>query len=90
MGKVGKNRTGIIVALSCATAGLGVVLRNMPTVVRSASEGYKGSTRIGHALSKHANRKPTIWGNLAGDKSTWHDQAMRHLQEKMEKDRHNP
>jgi len=75
------KQVAIDATLSCATAGLGVVLRNMPTVVRSASEGYKGSTRIGHALSKHANRKPTIWGPLTGDKSTWHDQAMRHFQD---------
>jgi len=49
--------------------------------VRTASEAYKGSTRVGHALSKHAGRNPDIWGTLSGNQSTWHQQAMRHFRE---------
>lgn len=44
---------------------------------------YKGSTVIGHALSKHAGRKPEIWGKMTGSMSTWNEQAMKHYNEIM-------
>ncbi|MGH8815605.1 MAG: hemagglutinin repeat-containing protein [Achromobacter pestifer] len=51
------------------------------TVLESAQIPYKGSTVIGHALSKHAGRNPDIWGKTTGAMSTWNDQAMKHLRE---------
>lgn len=50
-------------------------------VLKSAQETYKGSTRVGHALSKHAGRKPEIWGKMTGSMKTWNDQAMKHMRE---------
>jgi hypothetical protein len=38
----------------------------------------RGSTVLGHALSKHSGRNPEIWGKMTGSMKTWHDQAMRH------------
>ncbi|WP_432459882.1 RHS repeat domain-containing protein [Agarivorans sp. QJM3NY_25] len=47
----------------------------------TAQEAYKGSTRVGHALSKHAGRKPEIWGKTTGSMKTWNEQAMKHIRE---------
>ena len=51
----------------------------------SASEAYRNSTRLGHSLSKHANRPggSAIWGKLKGHISTWHDQASKHYNDIM-------
>ena len=49
------------------------------TTVTSAQKAYKGSTVVGHALSKHAGRNPDIWGKMAGSMKTWNDQAMKHF-----------
>ena len=51
------------------------------TIFESAQVPYKGSTVIGHALSKHAGRNPEIWGKTTGSMSTWNDQAMKHLRD---------
>jgi hypothetical protein len=48
-------------------------------VLNSASSVYKGSTVLGHALSKHAGRNPSIWGKLTGSPSTWHNQGLKHF-----------
>jgi hypothetical protein len=56
---------------------------NYSNVLNSASSAYKGSTVLGHALSKHGIRKPSIWGKLVGDKSTWHNQALKHFDDIM-------
>ena len=45
-------------------------------VTKSAELPHKGSTIIGHAISKHAGRRADIWGKLKGDK---HAAGMRHL-----------
>jgi hypothetical protein len=50
-------------------------------VLESAQTPYKGSTVIGHALSKHVGRNPEIWGKITGAMSTWNEQAMSHLHE---------
>jgi RHS repeat-associated protein len=50
-------------------------------VLVSAQAPYKGSTVIGHALSKHSGRHPEIWGKITGSMKTWNDQAMVHLRE---------
>jgi len=50
-------------------------------VVKTAQNNYKGSTVIGHALSKHAGRNPSIWGKLTGSMKTWNDKGMKHLSE---------
>lgn len=59
----------------------GLLKSQTATALRSASEAYKGSTRLGHALSKHAGRNPGIWGRLRGSIDTWHEQGMRHFRE---------
>jgi RHS repeat-associated protein len=51
------------------------------TVLVSGQAPYKGSTVIGHALSKHAGRHPEIWGKVKGSMTTWNDQAMVHLRD---------
>jgi len=51
------------------------------TVLESAQASYKGSTVIGHALSKHSGRNPEIWGKMTGAMTSWNDQAMRHFRE---------
>lgn len=51
------------------------------TVLESAQLPYKGSTVIGHALSKHAGRNPDIWGKTTGSMATWNEQAMTQLRE---------
>ena len=50
-------------------------------IINSAQETYKGSTIIGHALSKHAGRKPEIWGKITGSMDTWNLQGMKHLKD---------
>ena len=49
------------------------------TVLKSAQAAYKGTTRVGHALSKHAGRKPDLWGKTRGAQAEWNAQAMSHL-----------
>lgn len=61
---------------------LGAVEVNYSNVLNSASSPYKGSTVLGHSLSKHV-RNPSIWGKLVGDKSTWHNQALQHFDDIM-------
>ncbi|MGY8819598.1 MAG: two-partner secretion domain-containing protein, partial [Pseudomonadales bacterium] len=63
--------------LASGTASFGEVRK----VLESAQAPYKGSTVIGHALSKHAGRSPDIWGKTTGAMSSWNDQAMKHLRE---------
>ncbi|MEZ4775866.1 MAG: hypothetical protein R3D00_21980 [Bacteroidia bacterium] len=60
----------------------GAVEVNYSNVLNSASSSYKGSTVLGHSLSKHV-RNPSIWGKLVGDKSTWHNQALQHFDDIM-------
>ncbi len=62
-------------------AAKGVI--NYSHVLNSASSAYKGSTVLGHALSKHSGRNPSIWGKLAGNPSTWHNQALKHFDDIM-------
>ena len=80
LGSTGGNISIVRVGGGAARAiGLGV--RNTATALRSASETYKGTTRLGHALSKHAGRNPDIWGKVTGNPSTWHNQAIQHFRE---------
>ena len=51
------------------------------TALTSAQQAYKGSTVVGHALSKHAGRNPDIWGKTTGSMKTWNDQAMKHFRD---------
>lgn len=53
----------------------------MKTALQSAQVAKKGSTVVGHALSKHAGRNPEIWGKMTGSMTTWNDQAMKHFRE---------
>ncbi len=59
-----------------AAKGVGLTLK-------SASQVYKGTTRLGHALSKHAGRNPQIWGKIKGNPSTWHNQGLKHYNDIM-------
>ncbi len=70
---------------SKAARGVGLGIRNTATALRSASEAWKGTTRLGHALSKHAGRPggANIWGKVTGNPSTWHGQAMQHFRDIM-------
>jgi RHS repeat-associated protein len=65
--------------LTTATRGL----VNYTNVLNSAQSAYKGTTVLGHALSKHAGRNPSIWGKLTGHPSTWHNQALKHFDDIM-------
>ena len=47
----------------------------------SAQESYKGSTVVGHALSKHAGRDPETWGTMSGPMTKWNELGMAQLQE---------
>ena len=67
----------------CGCWGRGDAGVNYSNVLKSASHTYKGSTVLGHALSKHAGRFPNIWGKLTGNPSTWHNQALTHFDEIM-------
>lgn len=51
------------------------------TAISSAQVKKKGSTVVGHALSKHAGRNPKIWGKMSGSMKTWNDQGMKHFRE---------
>ncbi|WP_437913736.1 RHS repeat-associated core domain-containing protein [Sorangium sp. So ce302] len=53
----------------------------LKTALSTASDAYKGTTRLGHALSKHAGRHPEIWGRMTGNQSTWHQQALNHFRD---------
>ena len=53
-------------------------------LMHSASITYKGTTKLGHALSKHAGRKPEIWGKIQGRTDTWHFQAQKHFNDIMQ------
>lgn len=52
-------------------------------ILNSASSTYKGSTVLGHSLSKHSGRNPSIWGKLTGNPSKWHSQAKKHFDDIM-------
>jgi RHS repeat-associated protein len=62
-----------------AARGIGLGVQNTMKAVRTASDAYKGTTRLGHALSKHAGRRPDIWGKVTGNPSTWHQQGLQHF-----------
>lgn len=62
-------------------AGVGSVFRTFRAALNSGQKAYKGSTVMGHALSKHAGRNPEIWGKMAGAMRTWNDQAMKHFRD---------
>jgi RHS repeat-associated protein len=47
----------------------------------SAQEAYKGSSIVGHSLSKHVNRNSDVWGKIDGSMDTWNEQGMNHLRD---------
>ena len=59
----------------------GLTINELKTTLKSVAQPYKGSTKIGHALSKHAGRQggEKIWGKIEGASKIWHDQAMKHF-----------
>ncbi len=54
------------------------------TVAQTAQVSHKGSTKIGHALSKHAGRNPEVWGKTTGSMKNWNDQGMKHFNDIMD------
>lgn len=68
-------------AVTKATKGLAGFKGQAKTALKTAQEAYKGTTRVGHALSKHGGRKPDIWGKTTGGQKGWNDQAMKHVRE---------
>ncbi len=72
----------VIGALEKGASGLsGLSFGVMRSALTTAQDAYKGSTVIGHALSKHAGRNPQIWGRITGSMKTWNDQAMKQFRE---------
>lgn len=63
------------------SVGSNATFGQIKTVLDTAQAPYKGSTVIGHALSKHAGRHPEIWGKVKGSMSGWNEQAMKHFKE---------
>lgn len=61
----------------------GLSFSQTKTSLLSGQQTYKGTTRIGHSLSKHINRRPDVWGSLTGPQATWHAQGMKHYREIM-------
>ncbi|MEO1302672.1 MAG: hypothetical protein AAFV36_05765, partial [Myxococcota bacterium] len=68
-------------AATVAASQMTPTLGQLRVTLKTASEAQKGTTRLGHALSKHAGRRPDIWGKLKGDASTWHEQAMKQFRD---------
>lgn len=63
----------------------GLTISETKIAFSTAQKEYKGSTVIGHALSKHVNRianqNQEVWGPIGGAMKTWNDQGMRHMRE---------
>lgn len=61
----------------------GLTISELKIILKTAVYPYKGSTKLGHALSKHAGRPKgqLIWEKIQGSSKTWHQQAMKHLRE---------
>jgi len=51
------------------------------TTLRSSQTAWKGSTRLGLALSTYAGRNPQLWGKISGAQKTWNAQGLSHLRE---------
>lgn len=56
---------------------------NEVALLQELSAPYKDMTRLGHAISKHAQRHPAIWGKLSGPKSGYHNLALKHFEDIM-------
>ena len=81
-----KARRGINITRSIGAAprGFSTFTNLRSTALNSANVAYKGSTKLGHSLSKHSGRHPQTWGRLTGNPSTWHDQALKHFDDIMD------
>lgn len=66
---------------SVANGIAGLSRGQMKAALKTAQAEKKGSTVVGHALSKHAGRNPETWGKMSGSMKTWNDQAMKHFRE---------
>ncbi|WDZ95955.1 hemagglutinin repeat-containing protein [Herbaspirillum sp. WKF16] len=62
-------------------ASWGLSISETKIMISSAQEEYKGTTVVGHALSKHAGRNPDLWGDITGSTKTWNEQGMQQLRE---------
>ncbi|ASM36853.1 hypothetical protein CSF_0984 [Campylobacter sputorum bv. faecalis CCUG 20703] len=60
------------------------ITKEIENIARTtAQKSYKGSTVAGHALDKHAGRKPEIWGTTSGGNNLRNKQAMKHFDDIM-------
>jgi RHS repeat-associated protein len=75
---IGVEGAGAVVA---RTASWGLSISTTKAALASAQQAYKGSTIVGHALSKHAGRNPNVWGTTSGSMKTWNEQGMVHLRD---------
>jgi len=74
----------MVLRASRAARAIGLGYRNTARALRTASEAYKGTTRLGHSLQKHTMQAENIWGGkLLGRQSTFHEQAMVYFREIM-------
>jgi RHS repeat-associated protein len=62
-------------------AAWGLTFSESKLALKSAQEAYKGTTVVGHSLSKHAGRHPETWGQMTGSPKTWNEQGMTHLRD---------
>ena len=68
-------------AVAAKGTSWGLSISETKAALSSAQEAYKGSTAIGHALSKHAGRSPETWGTMTGSMKTWNEQGMAQLRD---------
>ena len=55
---------------------------NIKKILDSASKPKKGGETVaGHALQKHAGRKPNIWGRIKGNSAKINNTAMNHIKD---------
>jgi RHS repeat-associated protein len=74
------------IATPIEMAAAGNVLRGInatKVIFQSAQRAYKGSTVMGHSLSKRVNKGAgePVWGKITGGMHTWNAQAMNHLRQ---------
>lgn len=84
----GGLKAGLLLAGRLAKAGdaakgtsWGLSISQTKAALSSSQEAYKGSTVVGHALSKHAGRNPETWGTMTGSMKGWNEQGMAQLRD---------
>jgi len=88
---LGAGLRGVGANTAATPASWGLTISETKTVLSSAQASYKGSTVVGHALSKHSGRPATfsnpevsgadVWGGIKGKMPTWNEQGMSHVKD---------